>query len=277
MTSFNREMYISNAIESVLNQNFYDFEFIIVDDHSTDSTFQIINSYTLKDSRIKAFQNKTNLGQFKNRNYAASLAKADYLLFVDSDDTILPWSLSYIFENINSTENVEFATIYEGFEKLDKQVLSCKEIIYKHFFLNSILHIGPGGTVISRRLFHQIGGFNEKYGVAADNYYNIMAAIHSRTLLFYKNFLNYRLHPGQEKNNTLSYLYNGYLYFNDILTNPKMPLSMSEIQYLKMKSKRRFLVNSFRYLFNNKDLKGFRYSFSHTGFTVKDVFHAIFQ
>lgn len=277
ITSFNREKYIAEAIESVLKQSFTDFELIIVDDASSDSTFSIIKNYSEKDSRIRIYQNKNNLGQFRNRNYTASLAQGDYLIFVDSDDTIKPWALTYINNSIDESGSVEYATLYEGIENLDQYVLYTKDIIQKHFFVNSILHIGPGGTVISRTLFNKIGGFSEKYGVASDNYYNILAALHSDTLLLFENYLNYRLHPGQEKNNRLNYLYNGYVYFKDILSHPKMPLEKSEIEFLILKSKRRFLINSCKYLISKWDFKGLRFAYISAGFTLRDIYKAIFQ
>jgi glycosyltransferase involved in cell wall biosynthesis len=64
MTAFNREKYIGYAIESVLASTYEDFELIIVDDCSTDSTVQIARRYELKDSRIKVFENTVNLGDY---------------------------------------------------------------------------------------------------------------------------------------------------------------------------------------------------------------------
>ncbi len=60
MTSYNHEKFIGESIESVLEQTFTDFELIIVDDRSTDSSFKIIKSF--KDERIIAIQNKRNMG-----------------------------------------------------------------------------------------------------------------------------------------------------------------------------------------------------------------------
>ena len=60
-TSFNRADFIGEAIESVLASTFTDFEYIIVDDGSTDDTFEIIQTYAKSDSRIRPFQNQVNL------------------------------------------------------------------------------------------------------------------------------------------------------------------------------------------------------------------------
>ena len=71
MTSYNREKYITEAMESVLNSTYANFELIIVDDGSTDKTVAIANEYEKKDKRVKVHTNEKNLGQFQNRNKAA--------------------------------------------------------------------------------------------------------------------------------------------------------------------------------------------------------------
>ena len=84
---FNGERYIKNAIESVLNQTFADFELIIVDDGSTDSTPDIIQSF--KDRRIKIIT-QSNQGPGASRNNALDIADSDYVMFLDSDDWFSP-------------------------------------------------------------------------------------------------------------------------------------------------------------------------------------------
>jgi glycosyltransferase involved in cell wall biosynthesis len=66
MTSYNREVFVASAIESVLASTYTNFEFIICDDCSTDQTYAIEQEYALKDSRIKLYRNETNLGEKNN-------------------------------------------------------------------------------------------------------------------------------------------------------------------------------------------------------------------
>lgn len=80
---FNSEKYIKKAIESVLNQTFPDFELIIVNDGSTDSTLDIIKSFD--DSRIKLI-NQSNQGPGASRNNAMKIVDSEYVMFLDSDD-----------------------------------------------------------------------------------------------------------------------------------------------------------------------------------------------
>ena len=96
MTAYNREIYIAQAIESVLQSTYTNFELIIVDDGSTDSTLSIAKKYAEADERVYVYQNETNLGDYNNRNRAASLAKGMLYKYLDSDDVIYPCSIEII-------------------------------------------------------------------------------------------------------------------------------------------------------------------------------------
>ena len=108
---FNGEKYIKKAITSVLTQNFNDFELIIVNDGSTDSTLEIIQEF--KDSRIKLI-NQTNHGPGKSRNNALIESKGDYILFLDSDDWFIEDALKIAYN-----EAVKFDTDLSFFQMLN--------------------------------------------------------------------------------------------------------------------------------------------------------------
>ncbi len=82
------EPYLREAIESILNQTFTDFEFLILDDCPTDSRKDIVRSY--QDKRIKYIANKTNLGISESRNKLIDMAKGEYLAVIDHDDISVP-------------------------------------------------------------------------------------------------------------------------------------------------------------------------------------------
>ena len=86
MPVYNGERFLKDAIESILNQTYKNFEFIIVDDGSTDDSLKIIKEYQKKDKRIRLIENKKNLGQAKSLNKGLSLAKGKYYAKMDSDD-----------------------------------------------------------------------------------------------------------------------------------------------------------------------------------------------
>ncbi len=88
MPVYNTGKYLAEAIESILNQEFTDFEFFIVDDGSTDNSPQVIQSYN--DPRIRLITHATNLGNYPARNEAMQLARGKYICVMDSDDIARP-------------------------------------------------------------------------------------------------------------------------------------------------------------------------------------------
>ncbi len=86
MSSYNHEKYISEAIESVLNQNFQDFELVIVDDFSGDNSKTIIETYLKQDKRIKSIFHEKNMGIASTINDLFSKASGKYIALVASDD-----------------------------------------------------------------------------------------------------------------------------------------------------------------------------------------------
>jgi len=90
MPAYNVVRYIADAIRSILDQTFRDFEFIIIDDGSTDGTGGIIRHYAVADSRIVHAQNEGNLGLPKSLNIGIELAKGKYICRMDADDISYP-------------------------------------------------------------------------------------------------------------------------------------------------------------------------------------------
>lgn len=90
MSAYNSEKYVAEAIESILNQTFKDFEFIIVNDGSTDKTAEIIAQYAKSDKRIKFIDNKNNAGIVAALNQGLDFCNGEYVARMDSDDISLP-------------------------------------------------------------------------------------------------------------------------------------------------------------------------------------------
>lgn len=94
MPVYNTEAYVGNAIESILSQTFEDFEFLIVDNGSTDNSGKIIDGFAERDRRIRVLRNEKNVYISEARNRAIQIAKGKYLCLIDSDD----WALSNMLE-----------------------------------------------------------------------------------------------------------------------------------------------------------------------------------
>lgn len=85
---YNAQNYIERCLDSVVNQTLKDIEILCIDDCSADNSLDILNSYAQKDSRIKVFANKTNLGESAARNVGLENVTGEYIAFVDNDDKI---------------------------------------------------------------------------------------------------------------------------------------------------------------------------------------------
>ncbi len=90
MPTYNRADLLPLSIESILSQTYSDFEFIIVDDGSTDESWRLLKSYAQKDKRIRLYKNKKNRGISYSRNRGNDAARGKYIMLMDSDDISLP-------------------------------------------------------------------------------------------------------------------------------------------------------------------------------------------
>lgn len=106
---YNIEKYLKQCISSILNQKFGDYEIILVDDGSTDSSGEICDFYQKQDKRIKVIHQK-NGGQSSARNKGLLLANGKYVVFLDSDDLLFPDGLQQVYE-ILTLEKVELLRI----------------------------------------------------------------------------------------------------------------------------------------------------------------------
>lgn len=102
MATYNGEKYLKEQIDSVLNQTYADYELIICDDCSTDSTGKILEEFEFKDSRIKIYRNDKNLGYKKNFEKLAMLANGEFFAFCDQDDVWLENHLEVLISNIGN-------------------------------------------------------------------------------------------------------------------------------------------------------------------------------
>lgn len=102
MASYNGEAYICEQIDSILLQTFQNFELVVCDDCSTDSTWKILQNYSAADSRIRIFQNENNLGFKNNFAKAISLTKGEYIALCDQDDI---WESDHLEQLLNHLGN----------------------------------------------------------------------------------------------------------------------------------------------------------------------------
>ena len=275
MTAFNRETFIAEAIESVIDSNYANWELIITDDCSTDNTLAIAKDYASKDMRITVYKNPFNLGDYPNRNKAASYAQGDYIVIVDSDDKLIAGNLEKWIAAMVLME-ASFGIFSFGTDAAMKY-MEPEQTIRTHFFIKPLLNYGPIATIISTDYFRSIQGFPVKYGVANDMYYNLKAASGTKTVIFPFPLVEYRRHEGQEINNSYSYLYNSYLYLRDALIELNLPLLDDEKLFLQNKNKRRFFINIIKFFWKTKDIRKIRNALKMAEFRFKDALTAVFH
>jgi glycosyltransferase involved in cell wall biosynthesis len=117
---YNRPVYVAEAIESVLQQTFTNFELIVTDNCSTDNTPQIVQSYAQQDRRISYYRNEHNLGVISNLNRGLLQARGEYIKFVLSDDKLAPQCLEVFVEKMDKHPGVSLITSFtQGFGDSD--------------------------------------------------------------------------------------------------------------------------------------------------------------
>ncbi len=142
MPAYNSESYIEQAILSVLNQTYKDFEFIIIDDNSTDSTLKIINKFARKDSRIRVLQSGRNLncGGDKCANLGLKAAQGEYIARMDADDISYPTRFEKQIKFLEDNKNIFLigsnadVINHEGEIIGEKTEPLSSEAIYKAYF-----------------------------------------------------------------------------------------------------------------------------------------------
>ncbi|MCX8464127.1 glycosyltransferase family 2 protein [Bacteroides fragilis] len=109
---YNRERYIGDAIKSAISQTYQNIEIIIVDNCSTDSTWEILNTWMKKDHRIKIYQNKTNIGPVLNWSECFKHVTGEYTKILWSDD----WMSSTFIEKCISAFQINTAFVLSGYQ-----------------------------------------------------------------------------------------------------------------------------------------------------------------
>ena len=118
MPCYNAQDYLEEAIHSVIQQHYKNWELIIINDKSLDNSQEIIERYQAKDSRIVSLQNSDNVGAAQSRNRGIELARGDYISFLDSDDVWLEEKLS---KQVALMQKEHIALCYSAYEVIDAQ------------------------------------------------------------------------------------------------------------------------------------------------------------
>lgn len=241
MTAYNREKYISEAIQSVLSSTCTDFELIIVDDCSNDKTVEIARKYEEEDHRVKVYANEVNLGDYPNRNKAASYAMGKYIKYLDSDDIMYPHCLEVM---VNCMEHFPEAgyglcAVYDA-KGPYPSLLNPHDAYIEHFYGFGHFNRAPGSAIILKKAFEKVGGFSGKRMIGDLELWFILSR-NFPLVKMHQGLVWSRLHDTQELRSKYAdnYAVLTKMVIEESLDQQDCPISQNEINAIKKTLKRR--------------------------------------
>lgn len=168
MSVYNGGKKLKDAIDSILEQSFFNFEFVIINDCSTDKSRELILNY--RDNRINFIENDINLGLTMSLNKGLKIAKGEYIARIDSDDISdlerLEKQVKYLDENEQISVVGSWAIVDEKTNKWEaKMPKTHDEILGSIFFGNSLVH---PSVMIRKKAIFDVGLYNEEFKYAQD-------------------------------------------------------------------------------------------------------------
>jgi glycosyltransferase involved in cell wall biosynthesis len=217
MSVYNESDHISTAIESILNQTFRNFEFVIIDDGSTDRTPEIIKYYAEQDNRIKCLPNQTNEGLPASLNKGINHASGKYIARMDADDISLPRRFAKQVNYLDSNSDVHVIGSHTYLIGLDGQFIGEKSYPAGGRSVDQLKEQGPGiahpSAMMRRSSLQQVGNYREPFTYAqdldlwirmADEFDSPFLQIISEPLL------KYRITPSQSNRHLVTDIYESY-------------------------------------------------------------------
>jgi glycosyltransferase involved in cell wall biosynthesis len=215
---YNNQDTIGKAIKSVLQQDYADFELIILNDGSTDSTLDVINQY--EDNRIQVFSNKQRSGIPKARNFLLDKTQTSLISWLDADDFYAPDKIRLQFELMQSRPKVVFcacnANMILGYKTYKKSIPSNPELLKAILFFKSPFVFSG---VMMRKTYLR---FNEQYARAQDFDMLFKLLAHGQPYVINKVLVSHFVSPKQSKidyektNEILNHILKQKLKFNGI-------------------------------------------------------------
>ncbi len=184
MSVYNGEPYVAEAIQSILDQTFQDFEFLIVDDGSTDATPETLHQYASRDKRIRVIPNPSNIGLTKSLNRGIELARGEYIARQDADDISFPERLRRQVDYLDKNPHVGVVAAWVNARSADDHVdrvwrspESPMLIRWSLLFGNCLAH---PTTMFRRQICIDANGYDETFRFAQD--FELWTRLSSRTM-----------------------------------------------------------------------------------------------
>ena len=203
MTAYNAETFINQAIESVLSQTYKNFEFIIVNDGSTDRTLGFIREFERVDNRIIVIDH-ANIGMGESLNQAIEISKSELIFRMDADDIMMSNRLEEQLSFMNENPKISVLSclayyigkknkvIGKTFSDL-KEVEDCR----RYYRDNEVIGLLHPGVVFRKSIIQNIGGYRGKFWPAEDiDLWNRLVEKGHDIVTLQKILMNYRVHGG---------------------------------------------------------------------------------
>ncbi|MEO6719111.1 MAG: glycosyltransferase family A protein [Ferruginibacter sp.] len=242
MTAYNRDNYLAAAIESVLASSYTNFELIIVDDGSVDNTVSIAREYKEKDSRIQLYVNELNLGDYPNRNKAASYAKGRYIKYLDSDDYLYPFGLEAMVANMEAFPEAGWGlcSLPPPGQQSYPFMLTPAAAYEYHFFGPGLFHKGPSTSIFRKEAFQGVNGFDQQRMVSDVDMWHKLA-LHYPVVLMGNGLVWTRSHEKQELAEVDRYIKQYEIIKWKYLKDPACPLTVAQLRSIRNKRLKRYM------------------------------------
>jgi glycosyltransferase involved in cell wall biosynthesis len=212
--TFNRAEYVVQAVRSVFEQTFADYEVIVVDDGSTDKTNEVLAVF--KGAPNFQYHYQPNSGRSAARNQGFTLARGHFILFLDSDDLLFPEALAQLYEAAQTSDagmivgQVQFANeqlknlwlLKPSREMCHEGRLTYPSLITGRYFLL------PGAVLLRRKCLQEVAGFDRTLEPCEDYDFYLRMALRYELTCIGQAVLQYRMHSG---NTDMREIYEGGL------------------------------------------------------------------
>lgn len=220
--TYNRAHLVRETIDSILSQTFNDFELIIVDDESTDSTDEVVKSY--KDKRIRYFKHQHHGIIAANRNYGIRRAKGKYIAFCDDDDLWFPQKLEKQVQELEKDSQIGLVCNNEiGFDdKGDHGELIKTKLTDQDFTFESLIAVNRVSTstvLVRKAVLNDVGMMDESPELVAVEDYELWLRIAKKYRVKYIDMPlgKYRTHPGGYRRGPVKALEGDRLIYKKLL------------------------------------------------------------
>lgn len=167
LSVYNSETTIGKAIDSILNQTYKELELLILDDCSTDNTYEILSEYKKKYSNVRTFRNQINIGLTKSLNKIIPQSRGDVLFRQDADDTSCENRIQEQLDLIN-LKNLDFCTTRAKVMGSSKKIPGISNYLYKKLLIkykNPFIH---GTLAIKKNVIENVGLYDEDFYYSQD-------------------------------------------------------------------------------------------------------------